>query len=63
MSSTDLELCYLSAMDVLKLFRACTLSPVEYLTELIKLAEETEPVITAFAFTWFDQSMDQAKEA
>ena len=63
MSSTDLELCYLSATDVLKRFRACTLSPVEYLTELIKRAEETEPVINAFAFTWFDQAMDQAKEA
>ncbi|HIA77543.1 MAG TPA: amidase, partial [Gammaproteobacteria bacterium] len=63
MSSADLELCYLSATDVLKRFRACTLSPVEYLTELIKRAEETEPVINAFAFTWFDQAMDQAKEA
>ena len=63
MSSTDLELCYLSATDILKRFRACTLSPVEYLTELIKRAEETEPVINAFAFTWFDQAMDLAKKA
>ena len=63
MSSADLELCYLSATDVLKRFRACTLSPVEYLTELIKRAEETEPVINAFAFTWFDQAMDLAKKA
>ncbi|HJP44998.1 MAG: amidase [Arenicellales bacterium] len=63
MTSTDLELCYLSAADVLERFRACSLSPVEYLAELIKRAEETEPVINAFAFTWFDQAMDQAKEA
>ena len=63
MSSIDLELCYLSASEVLKRFKACSLSPVEYLAELIKRAEETEPAINAFAFTWFDQAMDQAKEA
>ena len=63
MSSIDLELCYLPACDVLERFRAGTLSPVEYLAELIKRAEETEPAINAFAFTWFDQAMDQAKEA
>ena len=63
MSSIDLELCYLSASEVLKRFKACSLSPVEYLAELIRRAEETEPAINAFAFTWFDQAMDQAKEA
>ena len=63
MSSINLELCYLSASEVLKRFKACSLSPVEYLAELIKRAEETEPAINAFAFTWFDQAMDQAKEA
>ncbi len=61
MSSTDLELCYLPATDVLERFRARTLSPVEYLEALIKRAEETEPVINAFAFTWFDEAMEQAK--
>ena len=63
MSSIDLELCYLSASEVLKRFENCSLSPVEYLTELIRRAEQTEPVINAFAFTWFDQAIDQAKEA
>ena len=54
MASADPELCYLPATEVLKNFKARTLSPVEYLEELIKRAEETEPVINAFAFTWFD---------
>ena len=63
MSSIDLELCYLSASEVLKRFETCSLSPVEYLAELIRRAEETEPVINAFAFTLFDQAMDQAKIA
>ena len=63
MSSTDLELCYLSATEVLRNFKARTLSPVEYLETLIKRAEETEPVINAFAFTWFDEAMVQARNA
>ena len=63
MSSTDLELCYLSATEVLRNFKARTLSPVEYLETLIERAEETEPVINAFAFTWFDEAMVQARNA
>jgi len=63
MASADPELCYLPATEVLKNFKARTLSPVEYLEELIKRAEETEPVINAFAFTWFDEAMDQARNA
>ena len=63
MASADPDLCYLPATEVLKNFKARTLSPVEYLEELIKRAEETEPVINAFAFTWFDEAMDQARNA
>ena len=63
MSSTDLELCYLPATEVLQKFANRTLSPVEYLDTLIKRAEETEPVINAFAFTWFDEAREQAKAA
>ena len=63
MASADPELCYLPATEVLKNFKARTLSPVEYLEELIKRAEETEPVINAFAFTWFDEATDRAKDA
>ena len=44
MPSADLELCYLSATEVLKKFKARSLSPTEYLEQLIKRAEETEPV-------------------
>jgi Asp-tRNA(Asn)/Glu-tRNA(Gln) amidotransferase A subunit family amidase len=63
MSSADLELCYLPATDVLAQFRARSLSPVEYLEALIKRAYETETAINAFAFTWFDEAMDQARIA
>lgn len=63
MSSIDLELCYMPAKEVLARFADRRLSPVEYLEALIRRAEETEPVVNAFAFTWFDEAMDQAKEA
>ncbi len=60
---SNLELCYLSANDVLAQFADRRLSPVEYLEALIVRAEETEPVINAFAFTWFDEAMAQARKA
>ena len=63
MSSVDLELCYMSASEVLKRFKSRELSPVEYLEALIERAAETEPVINAFAFTRFDEAMDQARKA
>ncbi|MCP4391207.1 MAG: amidase [Gammaproteobacteria bacterium] len=63
MNSVDLELCYMSATEVLKRFEARTLSPVEYLETLIDRAAETESVINAFAFTRFDEAMDQARKA
>ena len=63
MSSVDLELCYMSATEVLKRFKSRSLSPVEYLETLIKRSAETEPVISAFAFTRFDQAMDSVRKA
>ena len=63
MSSVDLDLCYMPATEVLARFADRSLSPVEYLEALIRRAEETEPVVNAFAFTWFDAAMDQARLA
>ena len=63
MPSVDLELCYLSATEVLQRFRSRSLSPVEYLAALIDRSVQTEPVINAFAFTRFDEAMEQARAA
>jgi Asp-tRNA(Asn)/Glu-tRNA(Gln) amidotransferase A subunit family amidase len=59
----ETELVYLSASEVRALFEARELSPVEYLEALIARAERVEPAINAFAFTYYDEAMDQAKEA
>ncbi len=57
------DLCYLSAAEALRLYRAKKLSPVEHLKALIKRAERLEPAINAFAFTYFDEALEQARAA
>ncbi len=58
---TDLH--YLSAAEALRLFRARELSPVELVGAVIKRAEAVEPVINAFAETFYEQALDQARAA
>ena len=57
------DLCYLSAAEALRLYRARKLSPVEHLEALIKRTERFEPSINAFAFTYFDEALEQARAA
>ena len=57
------DLCYLSATEALRLYRAKQLSPVEHLEALIRRAERFEPSINAFAFTYFEEALDQARAA
>ena len=58
---TDLH--YLPATEALRLFRAGELSPVELVAAVIDRAEAVEPVINAFAETFFDQALEQARRA
>jgi amidase len=60
---TDLDLCYLSASEALRLFKARKLSPVELLQALIDRAERVEPKINAFDFTYYEEALAQAREA
>ena len=53
----------LSAVEALGLFRARKLSPVELTHAVIERAEEVEPAINAFSFTFFDEAMEAAREA
>ena len=63
MTKANLDLCYASATEVLGRFRDRSLSPTEYLENLIVRTEETEPKINAFTATHFDKAMDHAKRA
>ena len=58
---TDLH--YLPATEALQAFRIRELSPVELVTAVIDRAETVEPVINAFAETFFDQALEQARAA
>jgi len=56
---TDLH--YLSAAEALRLFRTHQLSPVELVTAVTERAEAVEPVLNAFAETFYEQALDQAR--
>jgi aspartyl-tRNA(Asn)/glutamyl-tRNA(Gln) amidotransferase subunit A len=57
------ELCYLPAGTALRLFRSRELSPVELAEAVIARAEAVEPVINAFAATFYEQALGQARAA
>lgn len=59
----DDQLCYMSAAEALKLFKARKLSPVELLRAVIARAEAVEPKINAFTYTFYDQAMAAARKA
>jgi aspartyl-tRNA(Asn)/glutamyl-tRNA(Gln) amidotransferase subunit A len=57
------DLCYLPAASALRMFRARELSPVELAEALIARAEAVEPAINAFAATFYEQALAQARAA
>jgi aspartyl-tRNA(Asn)/glutamyl-tRNA(Gln) amidotransferase subunit A len=58
---TDLH--YLSAVDALRMFQTGELSPVELVSAVIARAEATEPVVNAFAETFYEQALAAAAGA
>ena len=57
------DLAYLPAADALRMFRSGELSPVELMTAVIERAEEVDGDVNALCHRFFDQAMDQAREA
>lgn len=54
---------YLTATQALALFRARELSPAELMEAVLDRAEQTEPQINAFAQTFYDDALAQARAA
>lgn len=59
----DDELCFLSAAELLALFKARKLSPVEVLKAQIARAERINPQINCFTHTYFDDALAAARES
>ena len=59
----DRDLCYLSAVEALALFRGGALSPLDLLRALMRCAEEVEPHINAFTERYFEEALERAAEA
>ncbi|MCE7007906.1 amidase [Kibdelosporangium philippinense] len=57
------DLAYLSATDAIALFRSGELAPVELMTAVVERAQLTEPTINAFTDRYFEDALDQAREA
>jgi Asp-tRNA(Asn)/Glu-tRNA(Gln) amidotransferase A subunit family amidase len=57
------ELHYLSATEAIAQFEARTLSPLELMRAVIARAERVEPEINAFATTFFERALEQARRA
>jgi len=57
------ELFYLSATEAIALFRSGLLSPVELMCAVIDRAESVEPVVNALCFKYFEQALEQARDA
>jgi Asp-tRNA(Asn)/Glu-tRNA(Gln) amidotransferase A subunit family amidase len=60
---TDDDLCYLTAKEALKLFRARKVSPVDVLKAQIARSEAINPAINCFTDRYFDEALDLAKAA
>lgn len=60
---TDDDLCYLSAREALKLFRARKVSPVEILKAQIARSEKVNPAINCFTDRYFEEALVEAKAA
>jgi Asp-tRNA(Asn)/Glu-tRNA(Gln) amidotransferase A subunit family amidase len=63
LSTTDDEICYLSATAALRLFKARELSPVELLQAIIDRNTAIGPGINCFADQYLDEAMLRAKAA
>lgn len=59
----DADLCYLDAVEAIRLFRSGKLSPVELMEAVIRRTESVGPAINAFTDTYFEEALKQARKA
>jgi amidase len=60
---SDTDLCYLPATEALARFQNHSLSPVELVRALIARVQKVGPAVNAFAHTYFERALEQARHA
>ena len=60
---SDEEICYLPATELIRRYRAKSLSPVEVVSALIERADAVEPTINAFSHRFDETALAQARKA
>lgn len=61
--TADHDLCYLSATELLRLFKDKDLSPVEFTSACLDRMADAEPYVNAFVETHSERAMDEARAA
>jgi Asp-tRNA(Asn)/Glu-tRNA(Gln) amidotransferase A subunit family amidase len=57
------DLVYMPATEALALFRSGELAPVELMAAVVERAQYTEPTVNALTDKYFEDALDQAREA
>jgi aspartyl-tRNA(Asn)/glutamyl-tRNA(Gln) amidotransferase subunit A len=62
-TTTDTNLCYITAEQAVAAFKARQLSPVELMRAVISRCELVNPKVNALTYMYFDRALEEAKEA
>lgn len=63
MDYTDSNLCYISAVEAIELFKTKELSPVELMNAVIDRAERVNPTLNCWTYEYFERAFEQAQAA
>lgn len=63
LTMTEDDVCYLSATQLLQLFQAKALSPLELVQAQIARFEQVNPTVNAIVMNYFDEALVEAKKA
>lgn len=60
---SDSDLCYISGVEAIRLFRSRALSPVELMQAVIAQTERVNPRVNALTYSFFDRALAEARLA
>lgn len=63
MSTSESELCYMTATEAIQAFKKKQLSPVELMKAVIARSDEVNSTLNAVTYKFYDRALDAAKQA